>query len=395
MKLLSLVGRKREILSTDLDNYDSEITEIIENSSFLVVGGAGSIGQAVVREIFSRKPKRLYVIDISENNLVELVRDLRSSLGYIPGDFQVFALDAGSTHFLELLKSCDPFDFVLNLSAMKHVRSEKDAYTLMRLLDVNLLNVIACLDVLKQKGGSKYFAVSTDKAANPANLMGASKYLMERYLLAQSHQIPFSSARFANVAFSDGSLLFGFEQRIQKRQPLSAPSDIKRYFITPSEAGKICLFSCILGENRDIYFPKLSKNLHEITFSKIALNYLKSIDKKPIFCENEQEAREYLLLAENSTDWPCYFFESDTTGEKDFEEFYTSDEIVNLSTYVDLGIIKNAEVSDNLGIISFIEKITELQREAVYDRSILVSLFNDTIHQLDHKETGKFLNDKM
>lgn len=395
MEILPLVARAREILVDDLNKFGGEIGEIIQQSSFLVIGGAGSIGQAVVREIFLRKPKRLYVVDISENNLVELVRDLRSSIGYISGDFQVFALDVGSTHFFEFLRSCDPFDFVLNLSAMKHVRSEKDAYTLMRLLDVNLFNVASSIDVLRQKGCKKYFAVSTDKATNPANLMGASKYLMEQYLFSQSDQIPISSARFANVAFSDGSLLHGFEKRIQKRQPLSAPSDIRRYFITPSEAGKICLFSCILGENRDIYFPKLSKELNEITFAEIAVKFLASIGKEAVVCKTENEARDFMLSADDPKYWPCYFFSSDTTGEKDFEEFYTSDEVVDLDTYADLGVIKNAKIIDNRELVNFMDEVADMKTAKIYNRSILVSLFSKTVKQLNHKEMGKFLDEKM
>lgn len=395
MDLLSLVGREREILTSDLEAHDYEITRKIESASFLVIGGAGSIGQAVVKEIFARNPKRLYVIDISENNLVELVRDIRSSIGYIDGDFQTFAIDAGSEHFFALLKSSKPFDFVLNLSAMKHVRSEKDPYSLMRLLDVNLLNVISCVDFLTKQGSTKYFSVSTDKAANPANLMGASKYLMERYLLSQSDKLKFSSARFANVAFSDGSLLFGFEQRILKQQPLSAPLDIRRYFITPSEAGKICLFSCILGENRDIFFPKLTRKLHEITFAEIAVNYLQAKNKNPVICQSEQEARDYLTQCQSLNNWPCYFFKSDTTGEKDFEEFYTENEKVDLTSYEDLGIVKNISANTDQSIYSFLEKLAALKASEDYDRSKLVTMFREAIHHLDHKETGKFLDGRM
>lgn len=395
MDLLSLVGREREILTSDLEAHDYEITRKIESASFLVIGGAGSIGQAVVKEIFARNPKRLYVIDISENNLVELVRDIRSSIGYIDGDFQTFAIDAGSEHFFALLKSSKPFDFVLNLSAMKHVRSEKDPYSLMRLLDVNLLNVISCVDFLTKQGSTKYFSVSTDKAANPANLMGASKYLMERYLLSQSDKLKFSSARFANVAFSDGSLLFGFEQRILKQQPLSAPLDIRRYFITPSEAGKICLFSCILGENRDIFFPKLTRKLHEITFAEIAVNYLQAKNKNPVICQSEQEARDYLTQCQSLNNWPCYFFKSDTTGEKEFEEFYTENEKVDLTSYEDLGIVKNISANMDQSIYSFLEKLAALKASEDYDRSKLVTMFREAIHHLDHKETGKFLDGRM
>lgn len=395
MNLLNLVGRSKQILDLDLENYQDALRTEVEGASFLVIGGAGSIGQAVVKEIFSRNPKRLIVVDISENNLVELVRDLRSSLGYIEGDFQVFALDAGSNHFAALLESFGYFDFVLNLSAMKHVRSEKDPYTLMRLIDVNLLNVVSCLEKLFETGCGKYFAVSTDKAANPANLMGASKYLMEQYLISVSDRVSFSSARFANVAFSDGSLLHGFEQRLQKSQPLSAPNDIRRYFITPGEAGRICLISCLLGENRDIYFPKLSKELHEITFSEIAVNYLHLKNKQAVICHSEDEARNYLSQNSGTNHWPCYFFNSDTTGEKDFEEFFTADEILDLDSYQDLGVIKNDRVDVERSIEVFLSKFDLIRSSGSYDRNAIVTLFNEAVCSLDHKETGKFLDGRM
>ncbi len=395
MDLLKLVGRDREILQEDFAIHNTSLTAEVQKSRFLVIGGAGSIGQAVVKELFARNPQTLYVVDISENNLVELVRDLRSSIGYIAGDFQVFALDAGSEHFFKWLENCEQFDYVLNLSALKHVRSEKDAYTLMRLIDVNIINVKSCLDILQDKGCKKYFAVSTDKAANPANLMGASKFLMERYLLNNSDKIEFSSARFANVAFSDGSLLHGFDQRILKRQPLSAPNDVRRYFITPKEAGRICLLSCIQGGNRDIYFPKLSKKLHEITFAEIAIRYLEAKDKVAYICKSENEAREYLSLNQDLKNWPCYFFKTDTTGEKDFEEFFTKNEKLQMEKYVDLGVIKNTVSKYDNCVDVFLTQIYEMRKSKSYSREDLTLLFTNVINQLEYKDTGKFLDGKM
>ena len=274
MSILSLIGRTHHLI-TDTTRYDENINKIVSQSSFLVIGGAGSIGEAVVKELFKRNPKRLHVVDISENNLAELVRDIRSSFGYIDGDFKTFAVDAGSLEFQVYFQNTSAFDYVLNLSALKHVRSEKDPYTLMRMIDVNIVNTIKTIEMSVASGVKKYFCVSTDKAANPVNMMGASKRIMEMYLHQYGEQIPISTARFANVAFSDGSLLHGFRQRLLKDQPIAAPNDVRRYFVTPQESGEICLMSTLFGENGDIIFPKLNKEINMITFSEIAEKFLR------------------------------------------------------------------------------------------------------------------------
>ena len=268
--ILKLIGRERELFSTDIEIAENELSETVRESKFLVLGGAGSIGQAVTKEIFKRNPAKLHVVDISENNLVELVRDIRSSFGYIPGDFRTFALDIGSVEYDAFFKADGGYDYILNLSALKHVRSEKDPYTLMRMVDVNVFNTDKTLKQAIEAGARKYFCVSTDKAANPVNMMGASKRIMEMFLMRRSLQMDISTARFANVAFSDGSLLHGFNQRLEKRQPIVAPNDVRRYFVTPKESGELCLMSCIFGGNRDIFFPKLSEELHLISFADIA-----------------------------------------------------------------------------------------------------------------------------
>ena len=231
--VLSLIGRDKELFSTDIQNHEAKLGEIVSRSRFLVLGGAGSIGQAVTKEIFKRNPAKLHVVDISENNLVELVRDIRSSFGYIPGDFRTFALDIGSLEYDAFFKSDGEYDHVLNLSALKLVRSEKDPYTLMRMVDVNVFNTDKTVRQAAEAGATKYFCVSTDKAANPVNMMGASKRIMEMFLMRRSLDMAISTARFANVAFSDGSLLHGFNQRLEKRQPIVAPNDVRRYFVTP------------------------------------------------------------------------------------------------------------------------------------------------------------------
>ena len=246
-----------ETVNANIKNNKLDLENIVSKSKFLVLGGAGSIGQAVTKEIFKRDPLKLHVVDISENNMVELVRDIRSSFGYINGDFQTFALDIGSSEYDAFWEADGEYDYVLNLSALKHVRSEKDPFTLMRMINTNIINTDKTLEQSIAKGVKKYFCVSTDKAANPVNMMGASKRIMEMFIHRKSEQIDVSMARFANVAFSDGSLLHGFNKRIEKKQPIVAPNDIRRYFVIPKESGELCLMSCIFGENRDIFFPKL------------------------------------------------------------------------------------------------------------------------------------------
>ena len=253
--------------------------------------------------------------------MVELVRDIRSSFGYIDGDFRTFALDIGSWQYDAFIESDGEYDYVLNLSALKHVRSEKDPYTLMRMIEVNILNTLKTIEQSKQCGVKKYFCVSTDKAANPVNMMGGSKRIMEMFLMRESQHIDISTARFANVAFSDGSLLHGFNQRLEKKQPIVAPSDVKRYFVVPQESGELCLLSSLLGQNRDIFFPKLSEELHLITFAEIAEKFLHRKGFEPYFCENEDEARKLIKELPQKGKWPCLFTPSNTTGEKDFEEF--------------------------------------------------------------------------
>lgn len=424
LDVLHLIGRDQPLFDTDLARHEALLSELVSAGRFLVIGGAGSIGQAVVREIFKRQPKVLHVVDISENNLVELVRDIRSTLGYIEGDFRTFAIDCGSVAFAALLRWAGGYDYVLNLSALKHVRSEKDPFTLMRMVEVNVLNTIATLEAvahpsprpLPHAGGGevspplpsppppggrapvaarKYFCVSTDKAANPANMMGASKRIMEMFLMRASLELPISTARFANVAFSDGSLLHGFNQRFAKRQPFSAPHDVRRYFVTPQESGELCLLSCLLGENRDIFFPKLSDKLHQITFAEIARRYLRAQGYEPYECASEDEARARVAERVARRQWPCYFFASDTTGEKDFEEFYTARETLDLARFASIGVIKNDPVFDPAKLTLFLERISALKARGLWTREELVDLFHAMIPEFGHKEMGKFLDEKM
>ena len=395
MNILNLIGRDKELFEDDIAKHGKELEEIVSNSKFLVVGGAGSIGSAVVKEIFKRSPKKLHVVDISENNMVELVRDVRNSIGYIDGEFKTFALDIGSIEYDAFIKFDGKYDYVLNLSALKHVRSEKDPFTLMRMIDTNIFNTDKTLQQAIENKTKKYFCVSTDKAANPVNMMGASKRIMEMYIMRKSLEIKVSMARFANVAFSDGSLLHGFNQRIQKRQPISAPSDIKRYFVTPKESGELCLMSCLLGENRDIFFPKLSEKLHLITFSDIAVRYLKNIGYEPYLCKSEDEARELAKILPKEEKWPCYFFTSDTTGEKDFEEFFTDNEVLDMDRFDNLGVIKNEANFSEEKLNNFTSTIFGMKEKREWKKEEIVKLFFTMIPDFGHKETGKYLDNRM
>jgi FlaA1/EpsC-like NDP-sugar epimerase len=395
MDVLNLIGRSELLFDNDISANEIELKNIVSSSRFLVIGGAGSIGQAVTKEIFKRNPIKLHVVDISENNMVELIRDIRSSFGYIEGDFQTFALDIGSIEYDAFIAEDGVYDYVLNLSALKHVRSEKDPFTLMRMINVNVFNTDKTIQQSIDKGVKKYFCVSTDKAANPVNMMGASKRIMEMFLMRKSKQINISTARFANVAFSDGSLLHGFNQRIQKRQPIVAPNDIKRYFVIPQESGELCLMSCIFGENRDVFFPKLSESLHLITFAAIAVQFLKQLGYEPYLCKDEDEARSLMATLPQEGKWPCLFTTSDTTGEKDFEEFYTDNEILDMERFVNLGVIKNESRSEDDKLNHFTASINKMKEEGKWSKEEIVALFHTMIPDFWHKETGKYLDAKM
>jgi FlaA1/EpsC-like NDP-sugar epimerase len=392
---LKLIGRDKMLFFSDIANVSEELNRIVQNSTFLVIGAAGSIGQAVSKEIFKRNPKKLHAVDISENNLVELVRDIRSTFGYIDGDFKTFALDIGSIEYDAFIKSDGKYDYVLNLSALKHVRSEEDQFTLLRMIDVNILNTDKTIKQAIKNGSKKYFCVSTDKAANPVNMMGASKRIMEMFLMRRSVDIDISTARFANVAFSDGSLLYGFNQRIEKKQPITAPNDIKRYFVTLQESGELCLMSCIFGKNRDIFFPKLSDALHLISFSDIAINYLKIKGFEPYLCRSEEEARELINTLPSQGKWPCFFTKSDTTGEKDIEEFYTEGEILDMSRFENLGIIKNEVRFNNSKLEKFESDINNFKYSLSWTKSDIVSQFHSIIPEFNYEDKGKYLDGKM
>lgn len=395
VEVLKLIGRDKELFDEDLQRLETEFSKLISGSSFLIIGAAGSIGQAVTKEIFKRNPKKLHLVDINENNLVELIRDIRSSYGYIDGEFKTFSLDIGSSIYNSFIESDGDYDYILNLSAMKHVRSEKDPFTLMRMIETNIENTEKTLIQSIHHKSKKYFCVSTDKAANPVNMMGASKRIMEMFLARRSSSISISTARFANVAFSDGSLLYGFNERIKKRQPIAAPNDVKRYFLTSKESGELCLLSCLFGDNLEIFFPKLSERLNLITFSDIAERYLTDLGYEPFECGSEEEARKRVAELVKLKKWPCYFFKSDTTGEKDFEEFYTKNEIINMNKFLNVGIIQKSLNYDEAKLITFENEIHKLKESRNWNKEEIVDLFHFLIPDFGHKETGKYLDGRM
>ncbi len=395
METLRVIGRSENLFERDVLNADREILSQLENARVLVVGAAGSIGQAVTTEIFSRGPRTLHAIDLSENNLVELVRGLRSTIGYRTDDFDTFAIDVCGKEFDAFVRAQASYDYVFNLSALKHVRSESDPYTLMRMIRVNVVGTLRAITAVSQHSDAKYFCVSTDKAANPVNMMGASKRVMELHLLSLNCTHKVSMARFANVAFSDGSLLHGFNQRFLKQQPLSAPTDVRRYFLTPKESGELCLLSGLVGGHNETFFPKATDGLPETTFAEIAVRFLEEKGFQPHICSSEEEARTNARQLIAQRKWPCYFFSSDTTGEKELEEFYTGAEQVDFSRFKAIGVINNSEVKSDNTLNDFLPKLDRLYHEDNWDKQDLVTLVEGVVDNFEHLETGKYLNGRM
>jgi len=392
----SVTQRDESLLKQDYQNYDTKLKARIEGKSVLVIGGAGTIGSNYIKVLLRYNPSRLYIIDINENGLTELVRDLRSTIGYnIPDDFKTYPINFGDKVFEKILRNEGPFEIVANFAAHKHVRSEKDHYSIEAMIDNNVLKAKHLLDLLVEFPPEHFFCVSTDKAANPVNVMGASKKLMEEIILAYSEVIPITTARFANVAFSNGSLPFGFIERIMKKQPLSAPLGIKRYFVSPIEAGEICLMACVMGNSGEIFFPKLNETNFE-TFSNIAERFLRDLGYEPDYCKTEQEAKEKaLLLTNESKKYPVFFFQSNTSGEKAFEEFYTVGETLDMESFEQLGIIKNPKSRDFDEINGLFQKLAITFNEDELTKEKIIALLSEILPNFNHIETGKSLDQKM
>jgi len=394
--LINILGRAGSFMSEEIAKYQSELSAVIGSSKLLIIGAAGSIGQAFVLEVLKYKPSGVHLIDISENNLVEVVRQLRSGGHFVPKDFKTFAIDYTAVEMGALLHD-ESYDYVLNFSALKHVRSERDAFTLMRLLEVNVMGNARLVDNLsKSERIKKVFSVSSDKSVNPANLMGASKALMERVFLAASDTIPFGSARFANVAFSDGSLLHSFMVRMARFEPLSAPSDVRRYFITHEEAGQLCLLSCFLGNNDEIYYPKFRPEKDMMTFADIAREVIKFNGYTPLECATDAEA---LRMAKQETfdkkQWPCCFTPSDTSGEKMFEEFNHEDEEIDEERYKTVGVVTSPSFHSSEVISRAIDDLNTLRNSGSWNKEQLVSIMKEAIPELNHSEKDKNLDQKM
>lgn len=392
-----ITKRKESLLTEDFKNNDAKLHEQIDDKSVLVIGGAGTIGSNYIKALLRFKPKRLYVIDINENGLTELVRDLRSSTEYnIPIDFITYPVNLGDNVFEKIFRSAGGFDIVANFAAHKHVRSEKDIFSIEAMIENNVLRARRLLDLLVEIPPQHFFCVSTDKAANPVNIMGASKKMMEELVMAYSSQLNITTARFANVAFSNGSLPLGFLERIAKRQPLSCPLGIKRFFVSPKESGEICLAASLLGESGDIFFPKLDEDKDMLEFDKIAISLLKSLGLEPDICKTEAEAREKALkLGNDITTYPIYFFESDTSGEKSFEEFYTLNEELDMDTFVNLGVIKNSKKHSISDIDSIFTRLKLLFDSENITKAAIVDILKEYLPNFEHIEKGKHLDQRM
>lgn len=392
--ILNIIGRDKYLFEEDYLYSIDHIDKIVASSSILIIGGAGSIGSAVSHELFKKNPLKLHIIDISENYLAELVRNLRCSIGYIKGDFKTFTLNYASINFDEFYSVYGPYDYVLNFAALKHVRSERDQFTLKNMIETNISFVIDNYKSLTKKEIKKYFTVSSDKAANPHNIMGASKKIMENILVNNNSSLPITFARFANVAFSRGSLLESFINRINYMQPLALPRDIQRYFITPYEASVLCILSTIFGNSNEIFIPKNLSYFKPLNFIHILSNYLNLLGYEIHEVQSEDEARSNADKYIKKKKWPCYFFKSDTTGEKNLEEFFTADERMIENQYREIMIIKLDRNKQDL--TNFLNDYFSSKNIANnFDKDELISVLKKIIPGFEHIELNKNLDEKM
>ena len=392
----SITKRQGSFFQADLEKFHDQLTKAIHGKAILVIGGAGTIGSSYIRSVLKYKPSKLYVVDISENGLTELTRDLRSTLGgYVPEDYKTYPINFNDEVFYRMLAKEGPFDIVANFSAHKHVRSEKDHYSITALLENNVIRAEKFIRVLSQNPPQHFFCVSTDKAANPVNIMGASKKIMEEMIMAYANSFSITTARFANVAFSNGSLLDGFIQRLMKKQPFSVPTDVKRYFVSPDESGQICMMACMLGQTGEIFFPKLEE--HQLTsFKDITEAFVKSLGMEVIPFDSEEKAKEYAAhMPQDTKYWPVHYFSSDTSGEKSFEEFFTDNEILDLASFNSLGVIKNAPRRSISEIETMISMLTEVLAEPTVTKPAIVKVMAEFLPTFHHIETGKNLDQKM
>lgn len=388
--------RSKSMFLEDIENNREELIHKIEGKTVLVIGGAGSIGSSFIKAVLPFKPSTLVVVDINENALAELTRDLRSTKGmYVPEDYVPYPMDFASSVFEKMFRKRGGFDIVGNFSAHKHVRSEKDIYSVEALLRNNVLNAKLLLDLLSEFPPEEYFCVSTDKAANPVNIMGASKRIMEDVIFSYSDKFPVKTARFANVAFSNGSLPAGFLARLQKLQPLSAPLDVKRYFVSLEESGQICMLSCMLGKNREIFFPRLEKE-QMMTFDKIATALLQEHGYEVLRCESDAEAISMAdALKRGSNLYPVHYSKTDTSGEKAYEEFYVEGECVDLNRLKSCGVVRNKDIPDKEKVKVLFEDLNAAFGREETTKEEVISLIKAYLSNFEHIETGKSLDSKM
>ena len=392
----NITGRAESMFAPDIRANSDALRKEIEGKKVLVIGGAGSIGSSFIKALLPFKPSALVVVDLNENGLAELTRDLRSTYGmYVPEEYRTYTLDFANPIFERIFREEGGFDIVANFSAHKHVRSEKDRYSVQALLENNVVKAKGLMDLLTEIPPRHFFCVSTDKAANPVNVMGASKRVMEDMIMAYSRNFKVTTARFANVAFSNGSLLDGFVDRVMKRQPLAAPRDVRRYFVSPAESGQICLLACVLGKSGQVFFPKLDEE-KMMTFSDICDRFVNSLGMTKVKCASDKEARRMAAeLPADSKICPVFYSGSDTTGEKSYEEFYVPGEKLDMDRFNALGVIEEGETKPLAEVQAFIDRLEGLFADKDFTKAQVVGLLKDYLPNFEHEEKGKNLDQKM
>lgn len=392
----SVTFRAVSMFVTDIEANKEVLTTEIKGKKVCVIGGAGSIGSSFIKAVLRFKPASIVVIDLNENGLAELVRDVRSTDGlYVPDDFRCYTLNFADPIFERIFREEKGFDIVANFSAHKHVRSEKDKFSVQALIENNDIKAKKLMDLLCVYPPRHFFCVSTDKAANPVNIMGASKRIMEDLVMAYNKYFKVTTARFANVAFSNGSLPDGWIHRIQKKQPLAAPYDVKRYFVSPEESGQICMLACILGNGGEVFFPKLGEE-QMLTFSSICDDFIHAEGFKKIECNNDSDAKQYAHnMSYESDAYPVVYFKSDTTGEKPYEEFYVPDEKINLDRFSALGVIEETKHRSMFEIENFFKELEDIFASPEYTKSDIVDAIKKFIPNFEHEEKNKNLDQKM
>jgi FlaA1/EpsC-like NDP-sugar epimerase len=388
--------RQESLFAHDIQANAERLTQQTEGKSLLVIGGAGSIGSSFIKAILPFRPSQLVVVDLNENGLAELTRDLRSSAGlFIPQDYRTYTLNFADPIFERIFRANGGFDIVANFSAHKHVRSEKDKYSVQALIENNDIKAKKLLDLLTEFPPRHFFCVSTDKAANPVNIMGASKRIMEDLIMAYADLFPVTTARFANVAFSNGSLPAGWIERIMKKQPLAAPSDVRRYFVSPAESGQICMLACLLGKSGEIFFPKLNENQMK-TFSEICDDFIAALGYQKRVFQSDEEAKNYAAsMTPDSHTYPVVYSRSDTTGEKSFEEFFVEGEQINRNRFRTLGVIENVKKRPLQEVNEFFRKLEALFHQPDFTKEDVVMALKTFLPNFEHQEKGKNLDQKM